>query len=90
MRTMEIIQISRKGTHMNNIEKSTIHDLSGLSEILNEVLSMNKMVKIVDQHFIDFLSVNQFQLCHYIVNYFNFNHLHSTFPAALYLQLFTV
>jgi hypothetical protein len=47
---------------------------------------MNTIAQIVDQHYIDFLTVNLVELRHYILHHFHFNHLTPTFPAALVLE----
>jgi hypothetical protein len=45
----------------------------------------NIVAETVQQHCIDFLSVNYVELPHYILCHFHFNHLQHTCPAALVL-----
>jgi hypothetical protein len=65
------------------INSGRTQDCSDLFELLNEALLMNKMVKAVDQLCTDFPSANHVELHHYILHHCHFNHLKSTFLAAL-------
>jgi hypothetical protein len=55
----------------------------GMPEILNENLSIDKMVQTVAHHHTNILSVNNVELCHNMLHNFHSHHLNSAFSAIL-------